>query len=128
MARLTSIDMGGHIDDVFQSHVGTRTSKSGGSYVDGIWQDGDTVVTTHEVTMQQLNQKDINFLQAGGQRIQDARKVYVSDGMVGSIAEADTWTFVDVNGFVVDGTFKCVSVDNRTARTMTKIYVVRLDV
>lgn len=127
MARLTSIDMGGHIDDVFQSHVGTRYSSSGGGYVDGKWVDGVEYITTHKVNMQPLNQKDINFLQSGGERIQDTRKIYVNDGMVANIAEADEWTFVDVNGFVVDGRFKCISADNRTARTMVRLYAVRID-
>lgn len=126
MARLTSIDMSGHIDDVFQSHVGIRTSKSGG-YVDGIWEDGPEVVTTHKVNMQPLNQEDINFLTLGGERIQDTRKVYINDATSANVSNSDVWTFVDVNGFVVDGKFKCISADNRTARTVTKAYVVRLD-
>ena len=126
MGRLTSIDMSGHIDDVFQSHVGTRRAKTG-DYVDGIWEDGPEVVTTHKVNMQPLNQEDINFLTLGGERIQDTRKVYINDRTIANVSSEDIWTFVDVNGFVVDGKFKCISADNRTARTVTKAYVVRLD-
>lgn len=128
MARLTSIDMGGHIDDVFQSGVGSRTSKTGGGYVEGIWQEGLTNVTPHKVNIQPLNQKDINFLQMGGERIQDTRKIYVNDGVGPSISEADEWTFVDVNGNSINGKFKVFSLDNRPWRNYCRFYAVRLDV
>lgn len=127
MARLTSIDMGGHIDDVFQSHVGTRTL-TGGDYVVGIWQGETPIVTTHRVNVQPLNQKDINFLTLGGQRVQDTKKIYINDGTMASITPAGKWTFVDVTGDAVDGTYKCVSLDNRPSRNYCKFYAVRLDV
>lgn len=127
MARLTSIDMSGHIDDVFQSGTGTRTSKIGGEYVDGIWQEGTPVVTTHKVNIQPLNQEDINFLTLGGERIQDTRKIYVNDGIDANISKNDTWTLIDVGGNAINGTFKTVSLDNRPWRNYCKFYAVRLD-
>ena len=128
MARLTSIDMGGHIDDVFQSGTGFRVAKSGGGYVSGIWEDGTEAVTPHKINIQPLNQKDINFLQLGGERIHDTRKIYVNDGVSPSISEADTWALVDVNGNSINGTFKAYSLDNRPWRNYCRFYAVRLDV
>lgn len=127
MARLTSIDMGGHIDDVFQSGVGYRTAKTGGGYANGVWVEGTETTTPHKINIQPLNQKDINFLQQGGERIQDTRKIYVNDGISPSISEADAWAFVDVNGNAIDGVFKCVSLDNRPWRNYCRFYAVRID-
>jgi hypothetical protein len=126
MARLTSIDMGGHIDDVFQSGVGTRTTKTG-DYFEGIWIDGLPDVTTHKVNIQPLNQEDINFLTLGGERIQDTRKIYVNDGVNYAISDKSTWTFVDIDGNPIDGIFKTISLSNRPWRRTCKLYAVRLD-
>lgn len=128
MARLTSIDMSGHIDDVFQSGTGYRMSKTAGGYVVGKWVEGTESVTTHKVNIQPLNQKDINFLQSGGERIQDTRKIYVNDGVDASISEADVWALIDVNGVSINGAFKVYSLDNRPWRNYCRFYAVRLDV
>lgn len=125
--NLTNLDMGGHIDAVFKSGVGTRSAKSGGDYVKGIWTEGTTEETTHSVNIQPLNQKDINFLQSGGERIADTRKIYVNDGVSPSISEADTWTFTDADGSSISGTFKVYSLDNRPWRNYCRFYAVRLD-
>ena len=122
-----SLDMADHIGDVFESGVGTRKSKTGGGYVDGVWVPGVDSETTHRVNIQPLNQKDINFLQLGGERIQDTRRVYVNDGVSPSISEADTWTFVDRDGNAIDGEFKCFSLDNRPWRNYCRFYAVKLD-
>ena len=127
MARLTSIDMSGHIDDVFQSGVGTRRSIMTGSYIDGIWVEGPEAITTHKLNIQPLNNEDINFLTLGGQRVQDTRKIYVNDGIDSTISEDDIWTLVDINGVVINGEFKPVSLDNRHWRNYCKFYAVRLD-
>ena len=128
MARLTSIDMSGHIDDVFQSGTGSRTAKSGGEYVIGKWVAGTETVTTHKINIQPLNQKDINFLTLGGERVQDTRKIHLNDGIDPSISEADTWTLIDVDGNAINGTFKVYSLDNRPWRNYCRFYAVRLDV
>jgi len=122
-----SLDMFGHIDDVFESGIGTRTAKSGGGYVDGVWVPGTESTTDHRVNIQPLNQKDINFLQLGGERVQDTHKIYVNDGISPSISESDTWTFVDAGGNEIDGSFKCISLDNRPWRNYCRFYAVRLD-
>lgn len=114
--------MGGHIDDVFESMKGHRKGKSSGGYVDGKWVEGLPEETTHRVNLQQLNQQDINFLQIGGERIQDTRKVYVNDGLMINLKDADEWTFEGVSG-----TYKAVSTDNRHWRNYCRFYAVRLD-
>ena len=126
MVSLTTIDMGGHIDDVFTSGIGTRQPNIG-DYANGKWGDAAGSPTPHVVNIQPLNNKDINFLKDGGERIQDTRKIYLNDGISPDISPADTWTFVDSNGNSIDGEFKCVSLDNRPWRNYCKFYAVRID-
>lgn len=123
-----SLDMFGHIDDVFTSTNGTRISKTGGSYVGGKWVGGVETTSPHRVNIQPLNNKEIQALQIGGERIGDYRKVWVNDGLIGEISEADNWTFEGI-----DGLFKSVQVDNRSNypsafnRNYCKIIVARID-
>ena len=117
-----SLDMLGHIDDCFQSVPANRTASIGGSYVDGLWVDGTDTVTPHKVTVQPVTEKEIDSLDIGQERIGDMRKIYVNDGDLYSIAEADTWKLTGI-----DGTFRCVKLDNRPWRNYCKAIVVRLD-
>lgn len=121
----TLLDMAGHIDDVFRSATVTRTSRSGGQYVDGKWVEGVTSQTTHVANIQPLSMKEINQLEIGADRIKDYRKFYINDGSTTEIAEADTWTIPGV-----DGTFESVQLDNRVpfGRNYCKIISVRKDV
>lgn len=117
-----SLDMIGHIDLVFESTGATRTSYSGGGYVDGRYVDGAQTQTSHTVNIQPLNNKEIQTLNIGAERIGDVRKVYVNDGDLYSIAEADTWEFDGV-----DGVFNSIALDNRPWRNYCKIIVSRQD-
>lgn len=118
-----SLDVLGFIDDVFQSNVATRSAHTGGSYVDGLFVEGSIVATAHNVNVQPVtNGREIEFLQMGGERVGDARVVYVNDGLTASIAESDKWTFTDI-----EGTFKTVKVDNRPTRNYCRVVVVRVD-
>jgi hypothetical protein len=119
---MTGLDMSGHIDDTFQSVAANRTSKSGGGYVDGRWVEGTITISPHKINLQPLNNKEIQALQVGAERIGDMRKIYVNDGDLYSIAEADTWEFA-----TVDGAFKCVMLDNRPWRNYCKAIVSRKD-
>ena len=110
----------GHIDSVFRSIPATRTAATGGGYVDGIWQDGATVVTSHTVTIQPASDREIETLEKGGERIVDARRIYVNDGVLASISQADLWEF--------DGQlWKCHKLDNRPWRNYCKAIVSRVD-
>lgn len=124
MSNLVSLDMVGHIDDVFTSTVGTRTPQ-GGSYVDGKWVASSVAPTTHNVNVQPLNMKQIKALEIGAERIEDYRNVWVNDGAIAEISPSDLWTFAGVNG-----TFKITQLDNRVSfgRNYCKFVAVREDV
>lgn len=124
MSNLVSLDMSGHIDDVFESAVVTRISKSGGAYVDGKWVPGVEVTSPHRANIQPLSDKEANHLSIGGDRIKDYRKLYINDGSASEIIEADNWTIPGV-----DGTFKTFMLDNRVpfGRNYCKIIIARID-
>tara|TARA_R110002072_G_scaffold169949_5_gene323514 strand:- start:13718 stop:14074 length:357 start_codon:yes stop_codon:yes gene_type:complete len=115
-----SLDMSGHIGPVFKSGAATRTSHTGGGYVDGLWVDGTTTITPHTVTVQPASDREIETLEKGGDRVVDARRIYVNDGLLAEITQADTWTF--------DGQeWKCYKLDNRPWRNYCKAIVARFD-
>ncbi len=115
-----SLDMSGHIGPVFKSGQATRTSFVDGGYVDGLWVDGTSVTTPHTVTVQPASDREIETLEKGGDRVVDARRIYVNDGLLAEITQADTWTF--------DGQeWKCYKLDNRPWRNYCKIIVARFD-
>lgn len=111
-----SLDMFGQIDDVFESIQADRVSKTGGAYVNGLWVDGVETETPHTVTIQPASDREIAALVSGGERITDARRVYVNDGVLAEISQADDWLF--------DGQrWKTVKLDNRPWRNYCKAIV-----
>lgn len=119
---MTTLNMKGHIDSVFVSTPANRIRKTGGAYVDGKWVDGSEVTTPHNVTLQPLTEREIQNLNIGAERIGDMRKVYVNDGDLYKISQADDWVFTGV-----DGVFKTVKLDNRPWRNYCKAIVSRYD-
>ena len=121
-----SLNMLGHIDDTFVSTDSiagaTRYSNSDGGYVGGIWVDGTETTSPHTVTLQPLTDKQIQNLSLDSERIADYRKVYVNDGDLYSIREADEWEFDNV-----EGRFKIHALDNRPTRNYCRIIAVRID-
>ena len=115
-----SLDMRGHIDQTFKSVPATRTAFTGGSYVDGLWVDGTEVITPHTVTIQPATDREIDAIEKGGERIVDARRVYVNDGVDASISQADVWEFSGQK-------WKCHKLDNRPWRNYCKAIVSRFD-
>ena len=117
-----SLDMQGHIDDVFESFQAVRYSKTGGSRdADGVWVPGSETTSNHSVTAQPVSDREFNALSNGNERIQDTRKIYVNDGVDASIQEADEWEFLGQR-------WRCLSLDNRPWRNYCKAVVTRLDV
>lgn len=115
-----SLDMRGHVDSVFKSIDATRIASSGGGYVDGLWIEGTTTTTLHTVNIQPATDREIDAIEKGGERIIDARRVYVNDGIDASIKESDIWEF--------DGQrWKCHKLDNRPWRNYCKAIVSRFD-
>lgn len=117
-----SLDMFGHVDHVFESVKATRKSKSGGAYVSGKWVAGTETETIHSVNVQPLSMKEINFLTSGGERIVDARKVYITDGTSAEISEADTWILGSL-----PGEYRAIMVDNGPWVNYCKLIVTRID-
>lgn len=113
-----SLSMSGHIDFVFKSLPATRTSVTEGSYVNGLYVPGNSTESQHTVNIQPLNQKEVDFLSIGADRITDTRKIFVNDGDLYSVKPTDTWTFDGI-----DGVFRCISIDNRPWRHYCKLYV-----
>lgn len=115
------LDMVGHIDDCFESVTATRTSQPG-SYVDGKWVETPGISEPHVITLQPVSEKELDNLSKGGERIVDARKIYVNDGDLYSISPSDDWVLDSI-----DGIFKTVKLDNRPWRNYCKIIVSRKD-
>lgn len=113
------LNMRGHIDNVFKSVSATHIGKSG-SYVDGIWTATTSDPVSFTVTIQPLNDKELDFLQRGGQRILDPRKIYVNNGDLDSIALDGEWVFLGQR-------WKIIKTDNRPWRNYCKVVVDRYD-
>lgn len=117
------LNMSGHVDSVFRSTSGTRTSTTGGGYVDGRYVPGAESITEHpNVNLQPLKERQIAQLQQGGERVEDSRNVYINDGSTHNLRPADTWTFDGV-----EGEFKMTALDNRPWRNYCKFVAVRID-
>ena len=120
-----SLDMSDHIDDVFQSVPAIRYAQSGGRGSDGRWADGAETATPHKVTLQPLNDREIQNLKEGAERIEDFRKIYVNDGDLYSLSPQDEWEFdsPDLAGI----RFTVYMMDNRPWRNYAKLVVHRND-
>ena len=119
---MSILSMSGFIDAAFKSVTATRKSNATGSYVDGIWVDGVETAKDYDVNLQSLSAADINFLNEGGERIADSRKVYVNSATDESFKNGEIWTFTGVNG-----NFKCNGLDNRPWRNYCRFYAIRMD-
>lgn len=120
---LVSLDMFGHVDDVFTSAVVTRISSTN-EYVDGIPATTEDSQSTHSVNIQPLSNREAAKLSIGGERIKDYRKFYINDGTASKVTNADKWTIPGV-----DGLFKTSDLDNRVpfGRNYCKVIVSRID-
>lgn len=114
----------GFIDNTFQSTPATRFRESGGAYVDGIWVDGSDSTSSHKITLQPLNPKELSNVEAtfGSERVIDVRKIYVNDGDLYKITPSDEWQFDNV-----EGRFKTFMLDNRPWHYYCKVIVYRID-
>lgn len=116
---MSGLNMRGHIDNVFKSVPATHVGKSG-AYVDGVWQEVTTGTVSYMVTIQPLNDKEIDFLRQGGERILDGRKIYVNSGDLDSIQLDGEWVFLGQR-------WKIIRTDNRPWRSYCKVIVDRYD-
>ncbi|MDO9345038.1 MAG: hypothetical protein Q7T99_16295 [Pseudomonas sp.] len=115
-----SLNMEGQIDGVFESVEASRTVDTGGAWVDGIWTPGIPSTTPYIVNIQPASDREIDFLRQGGERITDARRIYINQGDMQLIDQTGTWAFLGQQ-------WKAVKVDNRYWRNYCKVIVMRID-
>ena len=121
-----SLDMSGFIDADFQSIPANQISATGGDYdSDGIWQDGAETSQPYIVNIQQLNDRELNNLPLGGERVEDYRKIYINDGDFHALSPNAFWEF-DANNIGVQR-YKVVKSDIRVWRSYARITVVLID-
>lgn len=114
-----SLDMAGHIDDVFESVPVTLIYTTGG-YVDGIWRAGLPATETYRANVQQLEDKELANLMREGQRILDSRKIYINDGDLALLNLGKDMSLLDEE-------WKITERDVREWRSYAKLIVVRYD-
>lgn len=115
-----SLNMEGQIDGVFESVEASRTVDDGGAWVDGIWTPGTPSTAPYIVNIQPASDREVDFLRQGGERITDARRIYINQGDMQLIDQTGTWAFLGQQ-------WKAVKVDNRYWRNYCKVIVVRID-
>jgi len=115
-----SLKMTGHIDDTFKSVDATHIGKSG-AYVDGLWQTVTADPVAYKVNIQPLSEREIDFLERGGERIVDGRRIYVNSGDLTRISLEGEWVFLGQR-------WKIIKTDNRPWRDYCKVIVDRYDV
>lgn len=113
-----SLDMIGHVDNVFLSLVINRITK-GGSYVNGYWVEDNTSSGSFDANIQPLNDRDIRNLGIGLERVGDVRKLYINNA-VEDISLKDQWSFLNQQ-------WKTIMLDNRPWRNYCKVVVERID-
>lgn len=115
-----SLNMEGQIDGVFESVEASRTVDDGGAWVDGIWTPGTPSTTPYIVNIQPASDREVDFLRQVGERITDARRIYINQGDMQLIDQTGTWAFLGQQ-------WKAVKVDNRYWRNYCKVIVMRID-
>lgn len=114
-----SLNMEGHIDEVFVSVPASRTT-SAGSFVDGIWVPGLQVTLPYIVNIQPASDREVDFIRQAGERITDVRRIYINQGEMQGIDQTGTWEFIGQQ-------WKAAMCDNRYWRNYCKVVVVRID-
>lgn len=115
-----SLNMEGQIDGVFVSVDASRTVDVGGQLVEGIWTPGAPDTKPYVVNIQPASDREVDFIRQGGERITDARRIYINQGEMQLIDQTGTWTFLGQQ-------WKAVKCDNRYWRNYCKVIVMRID-
>ena len=121
-----SLDMSGFIDADFKSIPANQITQTGGYDGDGIWDSGiDSPPIPYDVNVQTLNDRELNNLNIGGERVEDYRKLYINDGDFHALSPKAFWDF-DANN-VGTQRYKVIKSDIRKWRSYAKITVVLID-
>jgi len=116
-----ALSMQGHIDSTFRSTSGNaRHHPKGGAYVDGLWVAQTFPSVDFPANIQPLNDKEIDFLPQGGERIIDSRKIYINSGNMEAIQLDGEWEFLGQR-------WKIARTDNRPWNNYCKVIVYRID-
>lgn len=116
-----SLSMSGQIDGVFQTVPVTVKTDVGGDYVDGIYVPGTTVTTTFpRVTIQPLNDNELDILLRAETRILDVRKLYINSGDLSVLELNEDVEFLGQR-------WKVIRRDYRPWRKYVKLIVDRYD-
>ena len=118
---MSRLNMAGHIDGYFASVPVEVRTEVGGDFVDGVWVDGTFETTVFKrVTVQPLNDNELDLILRAEQRILDVRKLYINSGKL-SVLELneDVW--------FLGQRWKVIRRDYRPWRKYVKLIVDRFD-
>jgi hypothetical protein len=114
------------IDFDFQTHT-IKVLQQSGEYVDGTYVVSANTSQSYEGTVQPLNERERQALDQGGQRVIDARKIYINGYNNIEISPADIVVISDIPNNELVGRFKVFATDIRRARGYCKIMVGAID-
>ena len=116
-----TLSMSGQIDSVFRSGNSPIVMKvESGSYINGIFVPGAAASYNFNANIQPLNMREIDFLNQGGERVIDPRKVYINNGNLDAVVLGAKWEFFGQK-------WKTVKLDNRPHNSYCKVIVDRID-
>jgi hypothetical protein len=118
---MTALSMSGQIDGVFQTVPVTVKTETGGGYVNGVWVDGTLTSTVFpRVTIQPLNDNELDLLLRAETRILDVRKLYINSGNLSVLELNEDVEFLSQR-------WKVIRRDYRPWRKYVKLIVDRYD-
>ena len=108
------------IDFNFRTHT-ISVLKQSGEYVDGTYVINTSSSQSYEGTVQPISERERQALDQGGQRVVDARKIYINGYNDIDVSPSDTLLITDIPDGEMVGKFKVFAVDLRRARAYCKI-------
>jgi hypothetical protein len=114
----------GSTNNAFYTHEITVSSQHNGSYnEDGVWVQGDTATSNYKANVQPIDYRKRIHLEKDGQRLRDARQIYLSNAEDIRVAPADTVIIYDKVDHALVGEFRVLGVDIRKTRQYCKLIV-----
>ncbi len=117
---MPTLNFGGLIKEDFDSGLEVvRIFRTAGRYVEGVWVPGAETRKSFRANVQPASDREIAFLTNGGERIVDARRLYIND----DVGDVDLSGLFEFKG----QRWKPVKIDNRPKRSYCKVIVARVD-